>query len=134
MCHPYLVKNYLKKDIYRNAKLKPLYIVYALALAFALAFAHAHALALSYALALTSMILTTEPFSTIINKAQAAKIISWIDAKANAYTAISNPYEFKLLLCGTKDSFIPASFWNLCDKQTNFVVVMKVKDTYEILD
>ncbi|RIB28427.1 hypothetical protein C2G38_1492262 [Gigaspora rosea] len=76
---------------------------------------------------------TTEPFSTIINGAQAAEITSWIDKKADTYSAINNPYEFKLLLHGTRDGFTPTSFWNLCDKQTNLIVVVKVKDTDEIL-
>src|SRR5260363_6526 len=76
---------------------------------------------------------TTEPFSTIINEAHAAEITSWIDKKADAYSAINNPYEFKLLLRGTREGFTPASFWNLCDKQTNVVVVVKIKGTDEIL-
>ncbi|RIB09216.1 hypothetical protein C2G38_2146673 [Gigaspora rosea] len=76
---------------------------------------------------------TTEPFSTIINEAHAAEITSWIDEKADEYTTTNNPYEFKLLLRGTRDGFTPASFWNLCDKQTNLVVVAKIKGTDEIL-
>ncbi|RIB28434.1 hypothetical protein C2G38_2028551 [Gigaspora rosea] len=76
---------------------------------------------------------TTEPFSTIINEAQAAEITSWIDKKVDIYTATDNPYEFKLLCRGTRDGFTSTSFWNLCDKQTNVVVVVKIKDTDEIL-
>ncbi|RIB22677.1 hypothetical protein C2G38_2173374 [Gigaspora rosea] len=76
---------------------------------------------------------TNEPFSKIINEAHAAEITSWIDKKADAYSAINNPYEFKLFLRGTRDGFIPASFWNLCDKQTNLVVVVKIKGNDEIL-
>ncbi|RIB21819.1 hypothetical protein C2G38_2140479 [Gigaspora rosea] len=64
-----------------------------------------------------------EPFSTIINEAHAAEITSWIDKKADTYSATNYPYEFKLLLRGTRDGFTPASFWNLCDKQTNIIVV-----------
>ncbi|RIB28435.1 hypothetical protein C2G38_2059406, partial [Gigaspora rosea] len=73
---------------------------------------------------------STEHFQR--NEAQAAEIISWIDKKADTYTATNNPYEFKLLLRGTRDGFTSTTFWNLCDKQTN-VVVVKVKDTDEIL-
>ncbi|RIB21814.1 hypothetical protein C2G38_2034071 [Gigaspora rosea] len=76
---------------------------------------------------------TNEPFSMIINEAHAAEITSWIDKKADVYSAINSPYEFKLLLRGTRDGFTPASFWNLCDKQTNLVVVAKIKGTEEIL-
>ncbi|RIB20911.1 hypothetical protein C2G38_2140940 [Gigaspora rosea] len=75
---------------------------------------------------------TSEPFSTIINETHAAEITSWIDKKADAYTATNYPYEFKLLR-GTRDGFTPNSFWNLCDKQINIVVVAKIKGTDEIL-
>ncbi|RIB06909.1 hypothetical protein C2G38_2147815 [Gigaspora rosea] len=76
---------------------------------------------------------TTEPFSTIINEAHVAEISSWIDKKDNSYTAANNPYDFKLLLRGTRDGFTSTSFWNLCDKQTNVVLVANVKGTGEIL-
>ncbi|RIB02728.1 hypothetical protein C2G38_2255421 [Gigaspora rosea] len=46
---------------------------------------------------------TTEPFSTIINETHVAEISSWIDKKDNSYTAANNPYDFKLLLCGSRD-------------------------------
>ncbi|RIB20995.1 hypothetical protein C2G38_2140889 [Gigaspora rosea] len=75
----------------------------------------------------------TEPFSTVINEAHAAEIASWIDKKENTYSLTNNPYEFKLLLRGTRDGFNADSFWKLCDKQTQLVVVMKVKGTDEIL-
>ncbi|RIB16829.1 hypothetical protein C2G38_2188916 [Gigaspora rosea] len=64
---------------------------------------------------------TTEPFLTIINEI------------ADTYSATNYPYEFKLLLRGTRDGFTPASFWNLRYKQTNVVIVAKVNDTDGIL-
>ncbi|RIB23949.1 hypothetical protein C2G38_2032280 [Gigaspora rosea] len=76
---------------------------------------------------------TTDPFSTIINEVHAAEITSWIDKKAEPYSAVNNPYVFKLLLRGTRDGFTPAPFWNLCDRQRNIVVIAKIKDTDEIL-
>ncbi|RIB12957.1 hypothetical protein C2G38_2041393 [Gigaspora rosea] len=76
---------------------------------------------------------TTEPFSTVINEIHAAEIASWIDKRADKYSTENNPYEFKLLLRGSKDGFTRETFWNLCDKQTNVIVVMKVKGTDEIL-
>ncbi|RIB03104.1 hypothetical protein C2G38_2049537 [Gigaspora rosea] len=77
---------------------------------------------------------TTEPFSTIINEAHAAEITSWIDKKkADAYSATNYPYGFKLRLRGNRDNFTPASFWKLCYKQTNVVVVTKINDTDRIL-
>ncbi|RIB28888.1 hypothetical protein C2G38_2137134 [Gigaspora rosea] len=72
----------------------------------------------------------TEP---VINGAHAAEIASWIDKKADTYSVTDNPYEFKLLLRGTRDGFTKDSFWRLCDKQTHLVVVIKVKGTDEIL-
>ncbi|RIB14986.1 hypothetical protein C2G38_1610459 [Gigaspora rosea] len=74
-----------------------------------------------------------ESFSTIINKEHAAEIATWVDKKAEAYSVTNNPYEFKLLLRGTRDGFTKESFWNLCDKQVNTIVVVKVNDTDEIL-
>ncbi|RIB13858.1 hypothetical protein C2G38_2097366, partial [Gigaspora rosea] len=84
---------------------------------------------------LTTTLLTrnTEPFSIVINEAHVAEIASWIDKKENTYSLINNPYEFKLLLRGTRDGFTANSFWNLCDKQTHLLVIMKVKGTNEIL-
>ncbi|RIB06412.1 hypothetical protein C2G38_2116137, partial [Gigaspora rosea] len=71
--------------------------------------------------------------SRVINDTHAAEIASWVDRKANPYSVRDNPYEFKLLLRGTRDGFTKNSFWNLCDKQAHLVVVMKVKGTDEIL-
>ncbi|RIB08103.1 hypothetical protein C2G38_2045445 [Gigaspora rosea] len=75
----------------------------------------------------------TEPFSTVINEMHAAEIASWVDKKAEAYSVINNPYEFKLLLRGSRDGFTRESFWNLCDQQTNTVLIIKVNGTDEIL-
>ncbi|RIB24647.1 hypothetical protein C2G38_2168066 [Gigaspora rosea] len=75
----------------------------------------------------------TDPFSTVINEEHASEIASWVDRKADTYPVKNNPYEFKLLLRGTRDGFTSDSFWKLSDKQTNLVVVMKVKGTDEIL-
>ncbi|RIB04681.1 hypothetical protein C2G38_2221684 [Gigaspora rosea] len=72
-------------------------------------------------------------FSKVINENHAAEIASWIDKKTEMYSAKNNPYKFKMLLRGTRDGFTAQSFWNLCDKQANTVVVMKVNGTDEIL-
>ncbi|RIB21815.1 hypothetical protein C2G38_1058152 [Gigaspora rosea] len=50
------------------------------------------------------------PPSTIINEAHAAEITSWIDKKADAYSATNYPYEFKLLLRGTRDGLLLLHF------------------------
>ncbi|RIB12032.1 hypothetical protein C2G38_56211 [Gigaspora rosea] len=75
----------------------------------------------------------TEPFSTVINEAHASEIASWVNKKENIYSVMDNPYEFKLLLRGTRDGFTADSFWKLCNKQKHLVVVIKVKGTDEIL-
>ncbi|RIB11873.1 hypothetical protein C2G38_2042317 [Gigaspora rosea] len=76
---------------------------------------------------------STEPFSNVINEEHAAENASWIDKKADTYSMTNNPYEFKLLLRGSRDGFTRDSFWNLCNKQKNLVIVIKVKDTDENL-
>ncbi|RIB09183.1 hypothetical protein C2G38_289750 [Gigaspora rosea] len=75
----------------------------------------------------------TEPFSTVISEAHAAEIASWIDKRTDSYSVANNPYEFKLLLRGSRDDFTKNTFWNLCNKKKNLVVVVKVKGTDEIL-
>ncbi|RIB10559.1 hypothetical protein C2G38_178546 [Gigaspora rosea] len=75
----------------------------------------------------------TEPFSNVINEEHAAEIASWIDKKADTYSMTNNPYEFKLLLRGSKDGFTRDSFWDLCDNQKHLVIVIKVKDSDKIL-
>ncbi|RIB28943.1 hypothetical protein C2G38_2058029 [Gigaspora rosea] len=72
-------------------------------------------------------------FSVIIDDAQTAIISSWVDEKTDSYSVTNNPYEFKLLLRGTRDGFTTKSFWNLCNEQKNVVVVMNVEGTGEIL-
>ncbi|RIB11362.1 hypothetical protein C2G38_115500 [Gigaspora rosea] len=76
---------------------------------------------------------TTEPFSKIITEEQKAEIVTWFDKKTNKYDTKSIPYDFKLLLRGSRDGFTKDTFWNLCDKKTNLVVVMRVRGTDEIL-
>ncbi|RIB22477.1 hypothetical protein C2G38_2033554 [Gigaspora rosea] len=74
----------------------------------------------------------TEPFSTIINEEHAVEIASWVDEITTTYSTKNNPYEFKLLLRGSRDGFIVGTFWNLCDKKENAILIIKVKDTDEI--
>ncbi|RIB05258.1 hypothetical protein C2G38_2253909 [Gigaspora rosea] len=72
-----------------------------------------------------------ELFSTIISHAHAAEIASWIDKKDDIYSIENNPYDFKLLLRERK--FSADSFWNLCDKKENIILIIKVNGTDEIL-
>ncbi|RHZ89660.1 hypothetical protein Glove_13g211 [Diversispora epigaea] len=71
--------------------------------------------------------------SSIITKEQATEIASWIDRKDSTYEINNNPYEFNLILRGSRDGFETTVFWNLCDRKINVVVVAKVKDTDEII-
>ncbi|RHZ84576.1 hypothetical protein Glove_79g57 [Diversispora epigaea] len=71
--------------------------------------------------------------SSIITNEHTAEIASWIDKKEVTYDVNNNPYEFNLILRGSRDGFGTDVFWNLCNQKTNLVVVVKVKDTDEIL-
>ncbi|RIB16374.1 hypothetical protein C2G38_2190136 [Gigaspora rosea] len=73
---------------------------------------------------------STEPFS-VINKTHMVEIAPWIDRNADTYFMSNILYEFKLLFRGRRDGFTKNTFWNLCNKQTHLVVVMKVKGTDE---
>ncbi|RHZ49359.1 hypothetical protein Glove_522g32 [Diversispora epigaea] len=74
-----------------------------------------------------------EPFSTIISDEYAAEISSWIDRKTTTYSSTNCPYEFQLILRGSKDGFSPQTFWNMCHGHAGTVVIIKVKETDEIL-
>ncbi|RHZ81867.1 hypothetical protein Glove_117g200 [Diversispora epigaea] len=76
---------------------------------------------------------TFQIISSIITNEHAAEIASWIDKKEVTYDVNNNPYEFNLILRGSLDGFEKYVFWYLCNQKTNLVVVVKVKDTEEIL-
>ncbi|RHZ81869.1 hypothetical protein Glove_117g202 [Diversispora epigaea] len=71
--------------------------------------------------------------SSIISYEHATEIASWIDKKEVTSEINKNPYDFNLILRGSRDGFGKDVFWNLCDQKTNIVVVAKVKDTDEIV-
>ncbi|RHZ73585.1 hypothetical protein Glove_230g164 [Diversispora epigaea] len=74
-----------------------------------------------------------ELFSTLINEEHASMISSWIDYRSTSYSSRNNPYEFQLILQGSKDGFAPRTFWNICGGQANTIVVAKVKGADEII-
>ncbi|RHZ75058.1 hypothetical protein Glove_217g282 [Diversispora epigaea] len=74
-----------------------------------------------------------EPFSTIINEEHTAMFSSWIDYQPTSYSSRNNPYEFKLILRGSKDGFAPRTFWNICDGLANTIVITKVEGTNDII-
>ncbi|RHZ79736.1 hypothetical protein Glove_141g92 [Diversispora epigaea] len=74
-----------------------------------------------------------ETFSTSISEDYAAEISSWIDRKTTTYSTTNFPYKFELILCGTRDGFVPQTFWNICHGHACTIVIAKVKGTDEII-
>ncbi|RHZ51613.1 hypothetical protein Glove_476g7 [Diversispora epigaea] len=70
--------------------------------------------------------------SNIISNEHALEILSWICRKETPYTE-SNPYEFKLLVRGSRDGFDVKNIYEICDKVSNTVIVLKVEGTGEII-
>ncbi|RHZ60884.1 hypothetical protein Glove_350g106 [Diversispora epigaea] len=70
--------------------------------------------------------------SKIITNEHALEISSWIDKKESAYIG-NNPYDFKLLVRGSRDGFDVKTIFDICDQISNTVIILKVKDTGEIL-
>ncbi|CAG8537498.1 8669_t:CDS:2 [Ambispora gerdemannii] len=90
--------------------------------------------------------------SEIIDKKQAALIASWIDRRDEAYDETNvnspninnnvsfvpykvseSPYEFELILRGSQAGFTAKTFHEHCDDKGPTVVLMKVRDSTEIL-
>ncbi|CAG8523312.1 976_t:CDS:1 [Ambispora leptoticha] len=71
--------------------------------------------------------------SILINVKHAALAAIWIDQKNIEAHFVTNPFEFKLLLRGSRDGFTPTSFHRLCDNQGPTLTVIRVKDTDEII-
>ncbi|RHZ72894.1 hypothetical protein Glove_236g53 [Diversispora epigaea] len=70
--------------------------------------------------------------SNIITNEHALEISSWIDKKETPYIE-NNPYEFKLLVRGSRDGFDVKTFYNICDKVSKTIIILKVEGTGEIL-
>ncbi|GBC03047.1 hypothetical protein RclHR1_04970001 [Rhizophagus clarus] len=76
--------------------------------------------------------------SKIVNLNIASLISRWIDKidikSKFAYTReIYLPYEFKLLLRGSRDGFSPIKFHELCDNKVCTVTFIEIKETEEII-
>ncbi|RHZ77712.1 hypothetical protein Glove_174g47 [Diversispora epigaea] len=72
-------------------------------------------------------------FSTIITYEHVAEISSWIDRKSGIYSLTNIPYEFELILRGSRNGLAPQTFWDICQDYANTVIIIKVKGTDEIL-
>ncbi|KAG9295521.1 hypothetical protein G9A89_000172 [Geosiphon pyriformis] len=71
--------------------------------------------------------------SVLINIKNAALVAIWIDQKDIQRHFVTNPFEFRLLLRGSRDGFTPASFHRLCDKKGPTLTVIRVRGTNEII-
>ncbi|GET64899.1 hypothetical protein GLOIN_2v1779084 [Rhizophagus irregularis DAOM 181602=DAOM 197198] len=75
--------------------------------------------------------------SKIINLNIVSLISRWIDNDIKSKFAYTRelylPYEFKLLLRGSKDGFTPKKFHKLCDNVPHTVTFIKIKETEEII-
>ncbi|RIB28157.1 hypothetical protein C2G38_2239687 [Gigaspora rosea] len=76
---------------------------------------------------------STITLSSIITLKHVAEISSWIDKCSTIYSTTKIPYEFKLLLRGSRDGFTGEVFHKLCDNIPNTVVIVKINSTNEIL-
>jgi len=72
--------------------------------------------------------------SVIIGRKHAALIANWIDGKdSEKENCSNNPYEFRLLLRGSRDGFTGADFHNKCDSKSATVTIMKITNTGELI-
>ncbi|EXX74591.1 hypothetical protein RirG_049680 [Rhizophagus irregularis DAOM 197198w] len=75
--------------------------------------------------------------SKIVNLNIASMISRWIDNDIKSKFAYVRelylPYEFKLLLRGSRDGFTPKKFHELCDDKLCTVTFIKIKETEEII-
>ncbi|RIA91313.1 hypothetical protein C1645_737193 [Glomus cerebriforme] len=60
-------------------------------------------------------------------------ICSWIDRKSETYSYNNLPYKFELKIRGTLDGFTASTFQNKCKKLENTFIIMRVKDTDELI-
>ena len=66
--------------------------------------------------------------SNIITNEHALEISSWIGKKEISYIE-NNPYEFKLLVRGSRDGFDVKTIYNICDKVSNVIIILKGRNT-----
>ncbi|RHZ65616.1 hypothetical protein Glove_313g17 [Diversispora epigaea] len=74
----------------------------------------------------------TIPDSNILTIEHSLEILSWIDRQEPYYTG-NIRYKFELLVRGSRDGFNVKNIYNICDKISNTIIVLKVEGTGEIL-
>ncbi|GBB99761.1 hypothetical protein RclHR1_03620010 [Rhizophagus clarus] len=70
--------------------------------------------------------------SNIITCKHAELITKWIDNRETT-DELTSSYEFKLLICGSRDGFSPQIFHKICDNKSRTLTIVKVKGSNEIL-
>ncbi|GBC06501.1 hypothetical protein RclHR1_06890005 [Rhizophagus clarus] len=70
--------------------------------------------------------------SKIITYQHTELISKWI-SRLGITNKIKNPYEFKLILRGSRDGFSSSKFHEICDNQSHTISIIKVKNSDEIL-
>jgi hypothetical protein len=70
--------------------------------------------------------------SNIITSKHAEFITKWID-NLEITDELTSSYEFKLLICGSRDGFSPQKFHKICDNKSRTLTIVKVKGSNEIL-
>ncbi|EXX75965.1 uncharacterized protein OCT59_001191 [Rhizophagus irregularis] len=70
--------------------------------------------------------------SKIITIQHAELISRWID-RLEITDRMENSYDFKLILRGSRDGFLPSKFHEICDNQSHTITIIKVEDSNEIL-
>ncbi|GBB83244.1 hypothetical protein RclHR1_00100048 [Rhizophagus clarus] len=76
--------------------------------------------------------------SRIVNLNIVSIISRWIDRtelnyKFSHLRELYFPYQFKLLLRGSRDGFTPKNFHELCDGKSDTITFIKIKDSEEII-
>ncbi|RHZ60908.1 hypothetical protein Glove_350g150 [Diversispora epigaea] len=74
----------------------------------------------------------TIPCSSILTVEHSLEILSWIDRQEPYYTG-NTQCHFELLVKGSRDGFDVKNIYDICDKVSNTVIVLKVEGTGEIL-
>ncbi|GET00907.1 hypothetical protein GLOIN_2v1779234 [Rhizophagus clarus] len=89
-----------------------------------------------YSLSPRVPILQSVPDSVIVSNKNLALLSSWIDSTdndENNFNILNNNYEFNLLLRGSRDGFKVKEFHKLCVNKGPTLVVIKVKETNQII-
>ncbi|RGB40378.1 TLD-domain-containing protein [Rhizophagus diaphanus] len=70
--------------------------------------------------------------SRIITSQHAELISRWVSRSDNTNNLTSS-YRFELILRGSRDGFTHSKFHEICDNQAHTVIIIKVKDSNEVL-